>query len=166
MREASRGRRVVEAATIGQVVLKTAQNAQIARSKLLHEGCDARGVQLLEQEIACQVAAHCDHTIDELAPRAWPTDAGIEVLLGIVFLTKRVRNAIHEALELVANQQGVVEGYCAEMRLAVGLHHDANLHGAGGMERMIGVNQELFTIRKMARGKADIRSPAVADNRL
>ena len=105
----SRGRAVIEALVEGLAVLDATQHLHAIGAQPRHRAPDVLDTQLFNQQVRREVTAHGDHRFAELPQGQRLAHGGVDLLVRVVTFAQRVRAAVDDALELVADVQRVVE---------------------------------------------------------
>lgn len=104
----------------------------------MNDGANVFHAEFLDEQICGEIAAHGDHQFAQLAMRSGLTFGLVEVGGGIVVRVKVEGRAIDERIKLIVDDERIIKGELALLRLMKELDHDGDLHGARGVECVVG----------------------------
>ncbi|GFG78035.1 hypothetical protein MPRG_13110 [Mycobacterium paragordonae] len=105
----------------------------------MNGGANVLYAEFLDKQIRCEITAHRDHQFAQLAKGSGLALRAVEVGGGIVSRIKVEGRAIDKREKLIVDEERIVQGELALMRLMKELDHHRDLHGARGVECVIGL---------------------------
>ncbi|MCG3119577.1 MAG: hypothetical protein ALAOOOJD_02007 [bacterium] len=115
----------------------------------------------LDENIRCEIAAHRNHLLDELANRHRCAEGAIHRGVAVIRHIQTVRRAIDNAAKFIFNAQRILEAEFIFCGLPKHFDHHRHFHGAGGVHHLPFIEKEFPPGFEIAAGDADFGMQAI-----
>ncbi len=133
---------VVQSLIKGLLVLDAAEDVHAVGIKRMNGGADIFDAEFFDHQICGEVAADGDHQVAELAEGAGLSFGFVEIGFGINGGVEFEDGAVDDGMKFVVDDEGIVEAQLPFLYLMEEFDHYGDFHGAGGVEGIVGVEEE------------------------